>query len=1123
MKFFRLIFPTIVVSIFACDRTKEEIVKAPAESPDSALFTLINAGQSGLQFNNELTEGINTNILMYEYFYNGGGVATADFNNDGLIDVYMTSNMQQNKLFLNHGNLKFQDVTTITGAGGRSGPWKTGVSVADVNGDKRMDIFVCYSGMVKEESRVNQLFINKGNNEQNIPTFIESSAAYGLTNPTFTNQAYFFDYDKDSDLDLLLLNHNPVNLPILNEASTASMLQKDDPQKGIRLLMQDKGKFRDITVNSGINGSALTYGLGAGIADLNNDQWPDLYISNDYSVPDYLYINNKNGTFTNTLQQALGHTSQFSMGNDVADVNNDGLPEIVTLDMLPEDNHRQKLLMAPDNYAKFDLNVRTGFYYQYMRNMLHLNNADGTFSEIGQLAGISNTDWSWAALLADYDNNGFKDLLVTNGYVRDYTNLDFIKYMDGYVKAKGRLVRDEVLGIIEHMPASNVVNYIFSNEDGYSFKQKTREWGMNRSSNSNGAAYADLDNDGDLDVVINNINQNAFLYRNNAEKASNNSVAVKLEGDGLNTSGIGAKVIVWNNGKQQVIEQMPSRGYLSTVSSVLHFGIGKRSSIDSIEVRWPSGKYQKLTTVSLPKQTITLRETDAKKTTNQVRREEAVFTKVKSLFAHETPKLVTNDFKRQSLLITQLSHLGSKLVKGDVNNDGREDVYATGGNGTHGKLFIQQVGKTFLERTIRDFEILNGVVESDALFVDVNSDGFKDLYVATGGYHNLNAGDPQLQDRLYLNDTKGNFTLSKNWLPNIKSSKGCIASGDFNGDGRVDLFIGGRVTPGRYPETPESFVLINEGSAFTDQTNSIAPQARKIGMVTDAIAMDINHDQKLDLVLVGEWMRISILLNEKGKLIDRTADYFDKTMSGWWNSLDTADFNNDGYTDLIAGNMGLNSQCKATEEEPAEMFFKDFDNNGSIDPLFCFYVQGKRYPYITRDELLEQIGSMRSRFTDYKGYADISITDIIKQEDLDQAGHLTATDLETRVFLGSGSGKFKPVELPLQAQYSPVFASNVLDFDQDGNLDLLLCGNNSKMKIKIGKYDANYGVLLKGDGRGGFEYIQQTRSGLSLNGDVRSIIRIDDNFWFGINETPIVMYKLRTGEQKAGMLAQGNR
>jgi enediyne biosynthesis protein E4 len=1122
MKFHKLIFSTtVLLGLFACDKTTEEVKSTSSVATDGTLFTLINPGQSGLAFNNQLTEGPNTNILMYEYFYNGGGVATADFNNDGLIDVYMTSNMEDNKLFLNEGNLKFKDVTVKSGAGGRSGPWKTGVSVADVNGDKRMDIFVCYSGMVKDENRINQLFINQGNDAQNIPTFVESASAWGLTTPAFTNQAYFFDFDKDSDLDLLLLNHNPVNLPILNEVSTASMLQKDDPQKGVRLFQQDNGKFNDITVKSGINGSALTYGLGAGVADLNNDRWPDIYISNDYSVPDYLYVNNRNGTFTNKLQQSLGHTSQFSMGNDVADVNNDGLPEIITLDMLPEDNHRQKLLMAPDNYAKFDLNVRSGFYYQYMRNMFHLNNGDGTFSEIGQLAGISNTDWSWAALLADYDNNGFKDLLVTNGYVRDYTNLDFIKYMDGYVRTKGRLMREDVQGIIEHMPASNVVNYIFENENGRSFKKRTREWGLTKSSNSNGAAYADLDNDGDLDLIINNINQNAFLYRNNSEKTSNHSLAISLEGQGGNSAGIGAKITAWTNGLKQVIEQMPTRGYLSTVSPVVHFGLGKKDVVDSLEILWPSGKYQIVRNLTPVFPSIVFKEADAKMELVKAVQPDQRFVKARSPIPFEAVETSINDFKRQPLLLSQLSHLGPKLIKGDVNNDGLDDVYVTGNSESAGKLFIQQINNSFLQRSLSDLSGIS-ITEADAAFLDVNNDGFKDLYVVAGGYHMLNAGDNQLQDRVYVNDGKGNFSTAGNWLPDVKSSKSCIAAGDFNNDGKVDIFLGGRVVPGRYPEAPESFLLVNDGTRFKDQTNEIAPQVRKIGMVTDAIAMDVNHDRKLDLVLAGEWMRITVLINENGKLIDRTTSYFDKKTSGWWNSLDTADLNRDGFADLIAGNMGLNSQCTATEAQPAEMFYKDFDNNGSIDPLFCFYIQGKPYPYLTRDELLEQIGSMRSRFTDYKSYADAAITDIIKQEDLDRSGHLMATDFETHIFLGNSSGKFTPVALPIEVQYSSVYASSVLDFDRDGNLDVLLCGNNSKMKIKIGKHDANYGVLLKGDGAGNFAYVTQLQSGLSIKGDVRSIITMGNTVLFGVADAPIAAYRLDVSERKQGGLAQTN-
>ncbi|HEY0742363.1 MAG TPA: VCBS repeat-containing protein [Chryseosolibacter sp.] len=1119
MKLLKPILPLLtILSFAACDRIKEEVVKTPVEPvPDNPLFSLINSSQSGLAFNNQLTEGPNTNILMYEYFYNGGGVATADFNGDGLIDIYFTSNMEQNKLFLNRGNLKFEDITQASGAGGRNGPWKTGVSVADVNGDKRMDIFVCYSGMVRPENRVNQLFINQGNNEQQIPVFTESSKPYGLTQPAFTNQAYFFDFDKDADLDLLLLNHNPINLPILNETSTASMLQKDDAEKGIRLLRQDKGKFIDITVKSGINGSGLTYGLGAGIADLNDDSWPDVYISNDYSVPDYLYINNKNGTFTNTLQQSLGHTSQFSMGNDVADINNDGYPEIFTLDMLPEDNHRQKLLMAPDNYAKFDLNLRNGFYYQYMRNMLHLNNGNGTFSEVGQLAGVSNTDWSWAALLADYDNDGLKDLFVTNGYVRDYTNLDFIKYMDDYVKSKGRLMRDEVQGIIEHMPASNVVNYIFANENGSSFKSMTKAWGMNKPSNSNGAAYADLDNDGDLDLVVNNINQNAYLYRNNADKTPNKSLAIKLEGNGANTMGIGARVTVWTGGRQQVLEQMPTRGYLSTVSPVLHVGLGKASP-DSIEVRWLSGKSQLLKIESAP-QTVTLKESDA--TTRKRKRftPQTIFTEVRSPIALESGKTSFNDFKRQPLLLTQLSYLGPKLLKADVNNDGLEDVYVTGNAGAGGKLFLQRPDNTFVQKVVSDFEKHKDRIDADALFLDANADGFVDLYVASGGYHHLDEGEEKLEDRLYLNDGQGNFASAYQWLPEARSSKGCIAAADFTGDGRIDIFVGGRVVPGRYPETPESYLLVNEGNRFTDQTAAYAPQLRKIGMVTDAISLDVNRDGKPDLVLAGEWMRITVLENEQGKLIDRTTNYFDRTHSGWWNSLDTADFNNDGFMDLVAGNMGLNSQCKASDQQPAELYFKDFDNNGSIDPLLCFYIQGKSYPYVTRDELLEQIGSMRSRFTDYKSYADITLHGIFKPEDLEQAGHLMANDFETRVFLGSASGKFTPVSLPVEAQYSPVYASHVMDVDGDGNNDLLLAGNNSKMKIKIGKYDASYGVLLRGDGKGGFEYIDQRSSGLQVKGDVRSILSVGRNIVFGINDGPVMMYRLESLRGKTGMLA----
>ncbi|MFT6319654.1 MAG: hypothetical protein ACJAT4_000571, partial [Granulosicoccus sp.] len=591
-----------MLSFFSCKNDNVENLTAEKNLPtisESPKFTLLPPYESKITFANTLTEGSNTNVLMYEYFYNGAGVATGDFNGDDLIDIYFTSNMGENKLYLNQGNLQFKDVTFSSGAAGRNGPWKTGVTIVDINGDNLLDIYICYSGALPDEKRANQLFVNQGNGNNNTPTFIDEAAKYGLDSKGYSNQGYFLDYDRDGDLDMLLLNHNPKSLPVLNEVSTAKKMGEDDLLQGVRLYRQDNGFFKDVTKRSGINGSSLTYGLGIGIADLNQDGWVDFYVSNDYTIPDYLYVNNKNGTFSNQLKEQIRCNSHFSMGNDVADLNNDGLQDIITLDMLPEDNQRQKLLVAPDNYSKFDLNVRSGFHYQYMRNMLQLNNGNGTFSEIGQLAGISNTDWSWAALAADYDNDGWKDLYITNGYTRDYTNLDFINYMNDFVQEKGRLKRENVLELIKNMPASDVVNYMFSNQpspaggNNFTFQNKTKEWGLHHASNSNGAAYADFDNDGDLDLVVNNINKPAFLFRNETKSNEFHFLKIKLAGDKLNTLGIGAKVQLFYEGKIQTVEQQPTRGYLSSVSPILHFGLGGNNTIDSVIVIWQNGKMEK--------------------------------------------------------------------------------------------------------------------------------------------------------------------------------------------------------------------------------------------------------------------------------------------------------------------------------------------------------------------------------------------------------------------------------------------------------------------------------------------------------------------------------------------------
>jgi len=1070
------------------------------------LFTLLTPEQTRIHFQNELTEGLNTNILMYEYFYNGGGVAAGDFNNDGLVDIYFTSNMSDNKLYLNRGNLEFEDITGASHAGGRPGPWKTGVNAVDINGDGRLDIYVCYSGALPPSKRANQLFINTGNNSQGIPVFEEKAIEYGIASTGFSNQSYFFDYDKDGDLDMLLLNHNPKNLPLLNEEGTARLLKQDNPEKGLRLFKQQNGKFEDVTTLSGINGSELSYGLGLGISDFNRDGWPDFYVSNDYSVPDYLYINNKNGTFTNKLQECIGHTSQFSMGNDVTDINNDDQPDIFTLDMLPEDNRRQKLLLTPDNYSKFDLNVRSGFYYQYMRNMLQLNNGNNTFSEIGQIAGISNTDWSWSALFADFDNDGWKDLYVTNGYFRDYTNLDFINYMNEYVAQKGRLMREDVMEIIKNMPSSNVNNYLFRNKKGIRFENKTAGWGVKQPSNSNGAVYADLDNDGDLDLVVNNINQPAFIYRNESQTTdSNNFLQVQLDGEAGNTEGLGAVVKIYCAGQVQRMEQNPARGYLSAVSHTLHFGLGKMSKVDSLSVVWNSGKKQMLYDIP-SKQVLKLNEKNASDKSFPDTAPTEWFSAVPSLLKYNDPDTTINDFNRQPLLISAFSYNSPCMTKADINKDGLEDILIGGSVSKPTSLFFQQKNGSFVQKRVQAFENDRGFDDADISVFDADGDGFPDIYVASGGYHQFQPTDPLLNDRLYINNGKNDFIKSTG-LPAVNGSKSCVRVDDINEDGFPDVFVGGRVVPGRYPEPPRSFILINDGRGnFSDQTEKIAPELSYPGMITDALWVDLDLDKKNELVIAGEWMPLKVYRKQNGLLENVTTRFFEKEYAGWWNKLTAGDFNGDGRPDLIAGNMGLNAQFTASAAEPLEMYYKDFDYNGSVDPIFSFYIQHKKYPYITRDELIAQIPVLRKRFSDFKSYADITMDDLFQDNELDDAGHLAADYMATAAFMSAPSGKLINTDLPEEVQWSPVYTITQLDFNRDGNMDLLLCGNNSHSKIRLGKFDASYGVLLAGDGKGGFRYLPQKESGFAIRGDVRSCVQLGNTIYFGVSGNQLLAY-----------------
>jgi hypothetical protein len=670
------------------------------------------------------------------------------------------------------------------------------------------------------------------------------------------------------------------------------------------------------------------------------------------------------------------------------------------------------------------------------------------------------------------------------------------------------MLRKDIYNLVQQIPSSQVKSYFFKNNGDLTFTNTSDPWGITQSSNSNGAAYADLDNDGDLDLVVNNINQPAFIYQNESDKQSNNHyLQLRLEGAGKNTQGIGAKITIYVNNKKQYLEQMPSRGFQSSVSPILHFGLGKDKQIDSLRIVWQQGKEQIVKNIKA-NQLLVLNEKNAVETYQIPGTIKSIFTETQSPIINKQEKNSLNDFKRQPLMVNPLSFSGPCMIKGDVNGDGLEDVYVGGGNGKPGIIYIQQPGGKFAVKPEPSFDSDKKSSDADAVFFDANDDGKPDLYVCSGGYDNYTPDDPLLQDRLYLNDGQGNFTKVKDALPAMRSSKSCVRVADINADGHPDLFVGGRVIPGRYPETPASYILINDGKGhFTDETIKYNPQLQHIGMITDAAWVDMNGDKKLDLVIVGEWMPVTIMTNVNGKLVNNTKNYFDAPNSGWWNKILVDDFNHDGHPDLIVGNQGLNSQCKASVKEPAEMYYKDFDDNGAVDPILCFYIQHKSYPYVTRDELLEQISMMRSRFPDYKSYADAGLTDIFTGLELKGAGYLQADNLATTCFLSDDKGKLHSSSLPLQVQFSPVYTITTLDYDHDGNKDMLLCGNINRARLRFGKYDANYGILLKGDGKGHFTYIPQVQSGFKLWGDVRSVIEVNHTLLFGINQQGIKAYK----------------
>lgn len=1107
----RKLLSAVAISLMAISCSESDKIantESLSESNTPTLFNLLAPEQTGITFSNKIEETLNLNVLMYEYLYNGGGVAVGDLNGDGLEDIYFSANVSGNQLYLNQGDLKFKETAQASGATGRSGPWKTGVVFVDINGDKKLDIYQCYSGNLPTEKRTNQLFVNQGNDENGIPIFKEMAEDYGIASNAPSTSASFFDYDLDGDLDLFILNHNTKSIQN-QDVNLTKVLLKEKHEAGSQLFENRDGKFVEITQKAGISSSSLSYGLGVAVSDINQDGWPDIYIGNDYSMPDYLYINQKDGTFKDEILARLGHTSHFSMGNDIADFNNDGLPDIFTLDMLPEGNERQKLLLAPDNFELFQLNVSKGFHHQYMRNMLHVNSGDGTFQEIGQLAGVSNTDWSWSSLFADFDNDGWKDLFITNGYLRDYNNQDFLKYMDNYVRTSGgKLKREDLLNMVKNMPSSNLTNYIFQNSENLTFKNQTDAWGISHVANSSGAAYSDLDNDGDLDLIINNINSPAFIYENQTvQQKSGNYLNLKLSGSGTNSSAFGAKVTVYSGSSIQILEQNPYRGYQSSVSTTLHFGLGEVKEIDSLQVTWPGGKTTTEYGVAT-NQTLELIEDEAVSSSVPKSKPTNFFLSEKATIRTEKGRDF-NDYKRQPLLINPISGNGKAMVFADFTGDGREDLFVGAGSNASASLYTQSSSGSFAKQNTSVFASFAKSEDSDAVAFDANGDGSLDLYVASGGMYDFNVGDDALRDRLYLNDGKGNFSIASEALPSEAFPTGTVQVTDLNFDGKPDLFVGSRIDPGQFPTSLGARILINDGKGnFTDQTKQLAPTFVNLGMLTDSGFADLDQDGKPELIVVGEAMPIQIFSFQNGSWQETTLNYFEKHEFGFWNNLTLADWDGDGNVEILAGNLGTNSQIKASSTEPAEILYKDFDRNGSTDAFLGYYVQGERYPAASRDEILGQVLFLKKRYLDFKSFSNVKMSELFTAEERQGSGSIYVNRLETSYFVRSENGKFEAKELPIQTQFSPVFASEAVDVNGDGNLDMVLGGNTRYGKLYFGKYDASQCVVLLGNGKGQFTNANKSQSGINVTGNTRKIIKGNGLLLIYLDESTVNIYSL---------------
>ncbi len=1114
----------LLIAVVSCGHEKETI------------FYSIDSGHSNIHFNNQIVENDSINQLDIENVYNGGGVGVGDFNNDGLPDIFFTGNLVQSRLYLNRGDFAFEDITDDAGIDG-SGKWCRGVAIIDINNDGWEDIYISATLRKKPEERKNLLYVNLGLNNQKVPVFKESAREYGLDDDSHSTQAVFFDYDNDEDLDMYMIvneinqKHSPYMFrPVLkNGLNTSSgKLYRNDWIDSLNHPF-----FTDVSKQAGIQTEG--YGHSASITDFNNDGWKDIYVSNDFLTNDLLWINNCDGTFTDQVTTYFKHTSANSMGNDVGDINNDGLQDVITLDMNPEDNYRKKMMLLPNSYQTYQNTERYGYSYQYVRNTLQLNQGPRmendsaglpVFSEIGYYAGITATDWSWSPVLTDFNNDGFRDLIVCNGFPRDITDHDFAIFRN---KAHLTATESEIL---MQIPEVKLHNYVYKNNGNLTFTDVSEEWGMGTPSFSNGAAYADLDLDGDLDLVINNINDEASLYRNNSremKKDSTHFLRVKLKGSEKNSTGSGAIAEIWyDGGKKQIWENNPFRGYLSTVEPIAHFGLGTVSIIDSLRIRWQNGKSQILRNIQADR-LIVANISDAGEFSPGD--ESSIRT---SLFSDVTKNLKVDyiqkeidfvDFNIQKLIPHKFSEYGPALASGDIDGNGLDDIISGGSSNYSAQLFFQQKDGSFrMEALLPHPSTSKSWDDTGILLFDADSDGDLDLYIASGGYENEN-NNPAYQDHFYVNNGKGKFSEDPDAIPVNYGSKFCVRSADFDKDGDLDLFIAGRVDPWNWPKPVSSFLLRNDSEPgkirFTDITKEVAADLINIGLVCDALFTDFDSDGWVDLVLAGEWMPVTMLKNENGHFKNITPETGISGQAGWWNSIAPGDFDNDGDIDYILGNLGLNSFYQASQEHPVSVYSSDFDNNGNYDAFPSIYLPTsqkdttwREFPVHTRDDAVKQMISLRSKFQNYKSYAIATVDQLFSEEQLKNSLVVKANYLKSSFCRNDGNNQFTITSLPVQAQLSVLNGMIADDFDGDGNLDVLINGNDWGTEVSVGRYDALYGLLLKGDGKGNFKSQTIQESGIYIPGNGKAIISLrssngDYLVAAGQNRGPLKIFKLK--------------